>query len=181
MSLGLVITFLFAMSLSAVSAVTSPTPADSQVNIFLSGSPHYYGEPGPKDPAWYEEHKTTVGWIRTWNDGEILFVNIRITEGDALLDETHLAVASDFAGIPQTKNGNPKVGKFPYKHENLNGVEVDEFEIPLAALSVGSGDTVVIAVHAALSNGETAWANCGGPGAYFPGGNWATYFTYTIR
>jgi len=96
------------------------------------------------------------------------------------MDETHVAVAGAFGDIPQTKSGNPKVGRFPYKHEGLGGVMTDLYTIPLSDFEPITGP-LVIAAHAALVDGETAWANCGGPDAFFPGGNWATYFHYTVQ
>ena len=38
-------------------------------------------------------------------------------------------------------------------------------------------NVVLIAAHAAMCNGETAW----GAGVDFTGNNWATYFTYEMQ
>ena len=175
-TLGLVFAFV-TMSFTSVMAQTT---YGDQWNNFLAGSPHYYGEGGhPKfGVQWYYDHLTQVGSVITRTDGTYLYINIYLNEGG--LEETHIAIAKTFTAIPQTKNGNPKVGLFPFKHENLNGLMMDEYVIPLALLDVGVGGTVIIAVHAALSDGETAWANCGGTGAFFPGNNWATFYRYTI-
>lgn len=162
-------------------SVLAHTAADPQDNNFLAGSPHYYGEGGhPKfGPDWYYDQLTNVGKTETWNDGKNLF--IRIWVGEWGLEETHVAVAKEFDDIPQTKKGNPKVGHFPFKHENLNGISSKVYTIPLEDLDLNVDDLVYIAVHAALSNGETAWANCGGTTAFFTGNNWATYYLYTIQ
>jgi hypothetical protein len=172
-----------AFSALIVAPAFAHTSSAPQWNNLLAGSPHYYGEPGPKDAAWYESHKTLVGWVGTWNDGDNLHV-IYYTNPPWVLMETHVAVYETIAEVPQTNNGNPKVGKFPYKNEGLGGVTVDEYVIPLSSIGVTAGDDVVIAAHAVVSGPcgeETAWANCGGPTAYFSGKNWATYFGYTVQ
>lgn len=95
--------------------------------------------------------------------------------------ETHIAVATDPALLPQTPNGNPKVGLFPYAY----GSGIVDFTIP----SPASSGTVYIALHCVVqSTGtcqqETAWGgNCalgGGTVGSFPGASWATYLIYTI-
>jgi hypothetical protein len=184
--LSLVITMglIFTFATMSVTSVMAQTTYGTQWNNLLAGSPHYYGEGGhPKfGTQWYYDHLTEVGRIRTQTDGTLLYINIFSPVGGTLLclEETHVAVVMDFDDFPQTKKGNPKVGQFPYKHENLNGQAWDSYVIPLASLGVGAGDTVLIAVHAVLCCGETAWANCGGSGAFFAGNNWATYYPYTI-
>jgi len=169
----LTVTALFATS---VTPALAHTEADPQWNPLCAGSPHYYGEPGPKDPSWYWDHVTYVGGIFVWNDNENLY--IKYWARDAGMDETHLAVVNDTTLFPMTKSGNPKVGRFPYKHEDLGGATYDLYTI---ALEWDVDTLLFIAAHAALDNGETAWADCGGGDAYFRGGNWATYFNYTIQ
>jgi len=163
----LTVTALFAMS---VTPALAHTEGDPQQQPIYAGSPHPYTE-------WWEEHRFRVGWIYVWNDG----VNLHVTYSNwgIGMDETHLAVAESLDDIPQTKSGNPKVGQFPYKHEGLGGVLTDPYTIPLDGW--GPGTELVIAAHAALVNGETAWADCGGPLAQFPGNSWATYFNYTVQ
>ncbi len=56
-----------------------------------------------------------VGNVKVWNDGDNLHVKYNITVVGWQLGETHLAVATDIADVPQTKKDNPKIGKFPYK------------------------------------------------------------------
>jgi hypothetical protein len=85
-----------------------------------------------------------AGNISVWNDGDHLFVKY---EGDGwTISETHLHVASDFEDIPQTKKGNPKVGKFDYSGEHDNVFEVT-YEIDL---DWAIGDTVNISAHAVV-------------------------------
>jgi hypothetical protein len=168
----LTVTALFAIS---VTPALAHTEGDPQWNPLFAGSPHYYGEPGPKDPDWWWTHKTEVGSVFVWNNETHLSVMYDTWVG---MHETHVAVAEDFEDIPQTKSGNPKVGKFPFKHEGLGGAMTDMYTIPH---DFDAGTELIIAAHAALCNGETAWADCGGPDAYFPGNNWATFFYYTVQ
>jgi hypothetical protein len=88
--------------------------------------------------------------------------------------------------IPQTKSGNPKVGKFPYKGEGLGGITTIEFTIPLSEIPGGAevSDRLAIAAHAVVSRPcgeETAWGNCGTPKGYFQGHNWAVFYYYTVQ
>ncbi len=173
----LTVTALFAMS---VTPALAHTEGDPMVKPLFAGSPHYYGEPGPKDPSWWWDHKTEVGSVFVWNDGDNLYVMYDTSVG---MNETHLAVAEAFEDIPMGAKGNPKVGKFPYKNEDLGGATEDLYEIPL---EWDVGTELVIAAHAELVNGETAWADCGGDDAFFPGpglsgGNWATFLRYTVQ
>jgi len=169
----LTVTALFAMSVTPALAHTEGDPFWAPL---AAGSPHYYGEPGPKGPSWYWAHVTYVGSVFVWNNETHLFV--KYYTDDVGMHETHLAVAEDFEDIPQTKSGNPKVGKFPFKNEGLGGAMMDMYTIPH---DFDAGTELIIAAHAALCNGETAWADCGGDDAYFPGGNWATFFYYTVQ
>jgi len=107
------------------------------------------------------------------------------TIGDWLLDEVHLFVGTSIADMPTTKKGNPKVGNFPYKQEDI-GSNYAEFIIPLASLGNPECNTdLFIAAHASvqrtLDGGsiqqETAWSE-GDP--IVEKGNWGTFSTFTI-
>jgi len=92
----------------------------------------------------YAGQNTPVGTVTVTNDAENLTVTFA-TDPDWFIMETHLAVATSFGDIPQTKKGNPKVGKFPYKN-SLDPYE--PFTISLSDLGAGSGDTLYVAAHA---------------------------------
>jgi len=162
------------------SVATSPVMATTVTHAMYAGSPHYY-------TPWWWENKMKVGEVWIWNDGDYLYVKYITTYfGDWELTETHLAVAEYFADIPQTKSGNPKVGNFPYKMMHDPPVTEYTYMIPL---TWAPGTILYIAAHAIVQKPmgcgvyqeETAWADCGGPNAYFQGNNWATYFTYTVQ
>ena len=122
-------------------------------------------------------------------------VVVTITSQDPwTLAETHVDVQTDAANVPQ-HNGNPAPGKFAYATETA-GTE-HSYSIPLA---YADGQTVVIAVHAALKwlevvgvaddapdrplddpadilHEETGW----GEGTGFSGKNWGMYIEGTFQ
>ena len=157
-------------------------PSPHTTRTIYAASPHTYEE------KWNE---WGVGELYMWNDADYLYVAYVMKWGDYKLVETHVAVDKyegelviSETSIPQTKKGNPKVGKFPYKMDHNPTVTEYTYRIPLDA-HWGVGDTLVIAAHAVvLIDGcleETAWANCEGPtNFFFPGANWATTVRHTI-
>ena len=167
---------LSVMTIFTLSAA-APVKADVTRKDIYAASPHPYSD-------WWWANKMLVGWVTVWNDGDYLYVKYETTGGWELT-ETHLAVADSFDDIPQTKKGNPKVGRFPYKMMHDPSVTEYTYVIDLT----WSADTeLIIAAHAVVelrSDGcvlqETAWADCGGIDAQFPGNNWATYITYVVQ
>jgi hypothetical protein len=119
---------------------------------------------------------------------DLLLVTYETKDGWELT-EAHLWVGDNLADMPQTKNGNPKVGNFPYHSGDITGSTSYEFTIPLTDL--GGDDfatslcdkTFFVAAHAALrkDNGtggyqtETGWAD---GDRMVQRGNWATYFEF---
>ncbi|MFP3898529.1 MAG: hypothetical protein ACLFVD_04395 [Dehalococcoidia bacterium] len=75
-------------------------------------------DPLPDPPAWaecvtlYADQDIDVGTVCVWNDGTTLYVKYE-TSGDWVMTETHLAVGTDLADLPQSKKGNPIPGQFP--------------------------------------------------------------------
>ncbi len=119
-----------------------------------------------------------AGDVLVSDDGFFLYVTYATTGGWEL-QLTHLAVADDLSGIPQTKKGNPIPGHFPYAAEHDPTVTMYTYVIPLSDLGDLTDDILVIAAHAEVVNGdweETAWAG----ELEFPGKNWATYIEYTL-
>src|SRR5262245_20466537 len=92
------------------------------------------------------------GAIKIWDDGKSLYI-LYETIDPWCLTETHLAVASSLADIPQA-NGNPIPGQFLYKNTH-NCVSNFLYKIPLPNNSC----TVYVATHAVVkgpSSTETA-------------------------
>lgn len=110
------------------------------------------------------------------------------TVDDWLLTEAHLWVGGNLADMPQTKNGNPKIGNFPYQWADGAGASACVFQIPLSALGFacpGDDATYYMAAHAALIRtdgtgtiiqSETGWSE----GPDLPGGSWAMYSEFTL-
>jgi hypothetical protein len=94
------------------------------------------------------------------------------THNGWLLMATHL-----YVGLEPPDKSAP--GRFPYKHEALEGVTVDQYVIPLQDIGAGCDDIIYLAAHAELykpGHGfETGW----GEGDRF-GGGWAMYFWATL-
>ena len=85
-----------------------------------------------------------AGEVKVCNDDTTLTVTFDATFPWCLL-ETNLHVATSEPEIPQNKAGNPVPGHFAYSDEH-DCVEIDGGAIP--------GDTVVIAAHAEVDDGE---------------------------
>ena len=91
---------------------------------------------------------------------------------------THLYVG-DCNAIPTNRQGNPKVGRFPYKSTEDPGTTEVIWTIPVSEFP----ECGCIAAHAELSlntgNGnqnETGWAE----GEQMPGNSWAMFFDYCV-
>lgn len=138
----------------------------------------------PTQVILYAGQTTNAGSVTVWNDQTNLYVRYQTT-GGWVMTESHLAVATTLAGIPQTSTGNPRVGNFPYKTTHNPAVTDFTYTIPLASVGYVPGDNLFIAAHAVvqlpLGGGkvriETGW----GDGTQFPGKNWAMYFRYLVQ
>jgi hypothetical protein len=118
-----------------------------------------------------------VGTVAVENDGQYLYVTYQ-TEGDWLITETHLDVATRPEDLKQTPKGNPIAGRFAYKSEHQPGVTTVTHTIDLAAWPPGT--QLYLAAHSVVVSAfgsETAW----GEGMDFPGNNWAMYFPYQVQ
>jgi len=88
-----------------------------------------------------------VGDVIVTNDGDNIYVTYEILEAGWGMMESHLHVAAELSGIPQTKKGNPKIGKFNYKSSHDMAVKYT-YVVPIT-WPVGS--TVAIAAHAVVA------------------------------
>ncbi|GAB4183065.1 MAG: hypothetical protein Tsb002_05070 [Wenzhouxiangellaceae bacterium] len=105
------------------------------------------------------------------------------------LTETHMWLGEDIADMPQARNGNPKVGNFPYHSGDITGATSYVFTVPLAEIGFNcpaSDDTLYyIAAHAAMRKDdgaggyqtETGWAE---GERIVERGNWAMTFNFTL-
>jgi hypothetical protein len=129
---------------------------------------------------------TDVGDVHVTHTDEILYITYYVNEPGWCLMETHLHVAGNASLIPQTKRGNPKVGRFDYQGQH-DCITEYTYEVPIqwpANVSVTIAAHAVVAYdhsgNAATKGGnfstETAWAE----GEPFPGNSWAMHFDYFL-
>jgi hypothetical protein len=125
-----------------------------------------------------------AGTVTISNDASNLYVTISTQDG-WLLKQTHLSVRDSLASIPQTKNGNPKIGNFEFQTSHNPYVTEFTYTIPKSIWVTDAFRNVTVAAHAEVvkvdGNGsivasETGW----GQGDQFnPKGSWAMYISYT--
>jgi hypothetical protein len=195
LSLTLAIAMFASLLIVTASAHTAAAP---QQNILVAGSPQISRATPEQysDPAWRAANLNIIGDIRTWNDGTNLHITYTTYSGPWVIMQTHLAIyvsddAHSYRYFPMTLSGNPKQGQFPYGDESLPGVTSVEYVIPLSEITglhtgANVGDRLIIAAHAIVYNPvtgctQTAWGDCGGPTARFPGANWAVFFWYAVQ
>lgn len=131
-----------------------------------------------------------VGDVTVTNEEDELSIVYRLDE-EWELDETHLSVTEDVAGIPTTRSGNPEPGRFARKGEYDPGTTAARFDLSLEELGVEEGDRLVVAAHAEVARtGDSAGPKgAGKEGAWADGepindrghGSWATYFEAEVR
>jgi hypothetical protein len=117
-----------------------------------------------------------VGTVHLYNDAHTFFVAFNLIPGQTMTE------AQVYIGLAEPDpNGNP--GGFPYKQTFDPAVSSYTFEIPLENLTAKS--QVHVAVHAAMSSTETAWAgrwNNGTPKYQFGwDSKWGGYFHTRIK
>jgi hypothetical protein len=126
-----------------------------------------------------------VGSVVVANDENELCIQIE-TSGGWMMTETHVAIARTPEEFPQTGSGNPKVGQFALSAEHDPAVTSFDHCIFLEDYGYLPGETLFVAVHAAVvlegeggevMQEETAWAD----GYEFEGNSWATYFSYGVQ
>lgn len=123
----------------------------------------------------YAGQTIDVGSVCVDNDENEVTVTYATTGAWQLL-ELHLFVGTDFAQIPVTNSGNPKLGLFPYTASVMT--QTYSFTISFSELGTTCDTLLVIAAHAVVGNGyttETAW---GAGNRFTPRGSWATWFSY---
>lgn len=149
------------------------------LSIAVSARGNHDCEPNSKTVTLFAGQTLDAGEATAQTVGDELCVTFSANV-DWAIEETHLAVATSLAGIPQTKKGNPRPGQFPYQSLHQPPVSTYTTCIPFTA----TGSSLVIAAHASLvgtptgahaGQQETGW----GDGSEFPGANWATYFVFT--
>ncbi len=137
----------------------------------------------PVEATLYAGQTTDAGTVTIGNDEDNLYVTFD-TDSPWVMDQTHLAVADTLAGVPQTKQGNPKIGNFAHQTTHNPAATEYTYTISKAAASLDGNQSVVVAAHAALSKlgadgtvvgSETGWAE---GTTFVDRGSWATYAEY---
>ncbi|MBW2537255.1 MAG: hypothetical protein JRI55_37560 [Deltaproteobacteria bacterium] len=113
------------------------------------------------------------------------------TSGGWQLEEAHAWIGCDAEGYPQARNGNPKIGNFPYNSGDITGQTTYSFSVDLSSLdclasvNCTDGNILFSMAHAALRlvdgsgnviQTETGWAD-GDPSG---GKSWATRANITL-
>lgn len=125
-----------------------------------------------------------IGSVTVDSDGITITVSYTIEDPNWTLVETHLFVG-ECGDQPMNGQGNPQVGRFPYKENHESGVS--EFTYTIDMFTEGIDDSGCIAAHASVISADgtmshTAWAD----GVYYSSGggeegnNWATIFGYQL-
>lgn len=122
--------------------------------------------------------------------GETLNVTYTTIDGWELT-EAHLWVGCSAGGYPQARNGNPKIGRFPYNAGDITGTTTHTFSLELAQfdcldpIDCINGNNLYVMAHASVrkDNGdgtyqtETGWGD-GDPAV--DRGSWATVSVITL-
>jgi hypothetical protein len=169
--LGLLMLMASACGGGGASSPVVPSQPD-QVRTVSSLPDEYCGEP-TEECLTIGQFNNEDGWIRITNNNDYIYVEVFVDDPWEITD-THVAVGDSLDDIPQTKNGNPQPGQFPY---------TAFMEIPVGDWECGTD--LIVAVHAVVQEpdgyggwqSQTAWG-CGNP---FPGKTWATYSMHTLQ
>jgi hypothetical protein len=135
----------------------------------------------------YAGQSIDAGTVCLSVSGDDLVVTYETT-GDWGLLEAHLWIGTSLADMPQTNTGNPQLGLFPYKAEDLGDATSVSFHVPIESLG---GEPAVcdqsfyVVAHAALRrpDGEGGFQTETGFGdgdLINEYGSWATYFDVTL-
>ncbi|BDS12149.1 hypothetical protein [Aureispira anguillae] len=131
--------------------------------------------------TFYAGQHIDAGTVTISNTATDLIVTIE-THNNWVMGHTHVYVGA-LADMPSTRNGNPKVGKFPSSTAHNPMVTTYTYTYDLATLD----SCFIVATHAEVylldGNGnvtqsETAWAN---DIQFTPSGNWAGYIEYCAK
>ncbi len=130
---------------------------------------------------------TVAGSVCAVIDGDDLVLTYATT-GDWRLHEAHLWAGLSILDMPQTNNGNPKIGLFPFNAGALAGLTSYSVRVPLSTFGLSSSmeacDPVTgyIVAHAVVKR-PLAGGGVQSETAYGEGtrlvqkGNWATWFS----
>ena len=131
---------------------------------------------GTETHTLYEGQTTPVGTVTIWQDIDQIHVKV---ESDVAIKELHVWVGTDLDNMPSSGGGAPIPGQFPYKisFPSDPGTHTYTFNIDWEGAGIVDVETlcgaqIFVVVHAALYDGETAFAgnvsvNVGKPGRWW--------------
>lgn len=131
----------------------------------------------PEEVTLLADQTIPVGSIRVGNDQDNLYV-IYETSSDWPMWQTSLFVGDDVEGVPTNKNGNPKVGQFPFTSDHSPATTQVVWKVPADQVPSGSAIIAAYAQVGPEDAREGAWAE--GP-PITQGRSWAMYFTYDLQ
>ena len=185
---------MLSLAMVLVLGVTLPMATVFAVNDLQTETLYIKIGPAPADMKGASGWLQRVGTVSAQVIGTDLVVTYTADTVDPLwsweITETHLWVGCYDAGpplsipYPQTRNGNPKIGHFPWKGEHDPALTEVKYTIPLASFNNPPLDVVNVVILAQavvrpLGGGpeETAWGDCTPlPG---PPPRWAKSFSFT--
>jgi hypothetical protein len=97
---------------------------------------------------------TDVGSVTVSNDSANIYVNLEVDQPYWRITEVHIHVAAEKDDVPQTKAGNPKVGKFAHSEELDAPVTSYEWSTGIPTDTDGDGNYFVLA-HAVVCYDNT--------------------------
>jgi len=133
-----------------------------------------------------------VGAVNVALDGSDVLVTYNLTAGNVFLNEIHVEAfrsTDELRAAKKLNNGGAIPGKFTYKQSFSGASRATTATVRIKATDVPQTEDgcFLIATHAALSNGETAWGGVCDEGPkgvklddtkQFPGNNWGAYFEF---
>lgn len=121
--------------------------------LFLGDLPQFPCNDEPAEFCLIAGQTEASGKLSIVNSQDTLYVQYTVNS-PLLLESIHLWIGSDLGDVPVNNKGIPVPGQFPYKVEGINN---DTITI-LIPLSEVPDECFYVLAHAALSNGQTAWA-----------------------
>ncbi|MCP4252153.1 MAG: PKD domain-containing protein [Candidatus Scalindua sp.] len=101
----------------------------------------------PKTVTLFAGKTIDAGTVNILSDGNNLIIRIN-TDNGWMLCGTHVSVKDTVDEIPQTKKGNPRVGRFEFSRSYASELVSDEYILPLSDIDKNGDSSIVIAVHA---------------------------------
>ena len=141
---------------------------------YMMASTVHAGDPGlPVSPAIYASADVV---------GDDLVVSYSSANGWELTG-TYMYIGDDYSGMPRTRGGNPKIGKFPYINESFQDPTKYADIIPLSDLGFvcpTEDKSFAIFIHVTAELPDVPALGGITPNVNVKPGMWGTYFTVVV-